>query len=58
MKSFLKNVFPMKPHVPAFTVPQLPEAMLALEERASELMVISIHAKHYSVARLFSMIKS
>ncbi|THU63355.1 hypothetical protein C4D60_Mb01t14910 [Musa balbisiana] len=39
MKSFLKNVFPMKPHVPAFTVPQLPEAMLALEERASELMI-------------------
>ncbi|CAL9063598.1 folylpolyglutamate synthase-like isoform X1 [Musa acuminata AAA Group] len=28
-----------KPHVPAFTVPQLPEAKLALEERASELMI-------------------
>ncbi|CAL9071689.1 unnamed protein product [Musa textilis] len=35
-----------KPHVPAFTVPQLPEAMLALEERASELMIPLTFAPH------------
>jgi len=36
----IESLFSLKPKVPAFTVPQLPEAMDVILERAKELMVI------------------
>lgn len=37
--SELMSFLPLKPQIPAFTVPQLSEAMSVLQDRALELMV-------------------
>lgn len=49
---------PLKPKVPAFTVPQLPEAMDVLLERAHELMVILYSSSLLSRIDLYKNMKN